>query len=64
MLCVSVARRQRERRQAYFNAMVAACGAAKYEGDGWVNWSGLATLLSQMADPLERVMERLLVPPQ
>src|SRR2546425_11398238 len=29
---------------------VAACGVAP--GDGWVNWSGLATLLTDLAHPL------------
>ena len=30
------------------------------EGDGWVNWSGLATLLSDLAFAATRLLDRLL----
>jgi len=33
------------------------------EGDGWVNWSDLATLIRRMTNALDRIVDRLLVPP-
>ena len=29
------------------------------EGDGWVNWSGLATLLAEIGEAFTRALDRL-----
>ena len=40
-----------------------ARGRPSLEGDGWVNWSGLATLLAELASALTAPANRLLHPP-
>jgi hypothetical protein len=47
--------RRRKIREAVFATVQPAA-----EGDGWVNWSGLATLLAEVRDAISTSVNRLL----